>query len=217
MYSEERLKEMFGKVFDSDWLDLYFAVCGQFKENPQNCDKFHHHHIYPSFLYKMKEGLKNRYHTVDELDKKHDPKDNVVKLPISMHVTAHYFLGMALRDNKDAVNSFYVLIDDYSVPIESYSMEEVQKLGMLIEENSKPSLVDRYLTQSERKEMMKATAKENKELWEEAHKEELEIKKAEMKERMKAWKEEWKETHKEEIAERKRKQKEYRDSLKKKK
>ena len=144
------------------------------------------HHFFPSFIYKQMIGEKNRYHTIEKLDESYNPNDNVCKLRILYHVLAHYCLAKSMKGTVyefDANNAFYTLIGDYSKNIDSYTYEEVNEIGRLIEENAEPNSIDHYVTQSERKEMYK--------------------------EQWKAYKEKWKEEHKDEIEERKRQQREY--------
>ena len=168
------------------YLDAYINIYKQSFINPCKSDKFHHHHLFPSFIYKQMIGEKNRYHTIEKLDETFKPNDNVCKLRILYHVLAHYYLAMALRGTVyeyDSLNAFCTLINDYSRPLSSYTIDEIKEIGGLIEENAEPNKIDHYVTQSERKEMYK--------------------------EQQKAYKEKWKEEHKDEIEERKRQQREY--------
>ena len=192
MYTDEQIEEMFKdkyNLFDpqcKQYLDAYINIYKQSFINPCKSDKFHHHHLFPSFIYKQMIGEKNRYHTIEKLDETFKPNDNVCKLRILYHVLAHYYLAMALRGTVyeyDSLNAFCTLINDYSRPLSSYTLEEIKEIGRLIEENSEPNQIDHYVTQNERKEMYK--------------------------EQQKAYKEKWKEEHKDEIEERKKKQREY--------
>ncbi len=203
MYSDERIGEIFKGIVPNDedskaWFDAYTNIYKQSFLNPTKSDKFNYHHFFCSFLYKTVDDSiekKNRYHTIDKLDEKYSPLDNVCKLRILCHVLAHYYLGMALRNTEwavDARNAFFVLVGDYNRSIESYSLEEVKELGRLVEENSLPNTVNRYMTQSERKEMGKQRAKENRERWKEEHKDEIEERKRKQREWAKKTREEWK-------------------------
>lgn len=192
MYTDEQIEEMFKdkyNLFDpqcKQYLDAYINIYKQSFINPCKSDKFHHHHLFPSFIYKQMIGEKNRYHTIEKLDETFKPNDNVCKLRILYHVLAHYYLAMALRGTiyeYDSLNAFCTLINDYSRPLSSYTLDEIKEIGRLIEENAEPNKIYHYVTQSERKEM-------HKEQW-------------------KAYKEKWKEEHKDEIEERKRQQREY--------
>ena len=192
MYTDEQIDEMFKDKYNTidsqckEYLDAYINIYKQSFINPCKSDKFHHHHLFPSFIYKQIIGEKNRYHTIEKLDKTFKPNDNVCKLRILYHVLAHYYLAMALRGTVyeyDSLNAFCTLINDYSRPLSSYTLEEVKEIGRIIEENSEPNQIDHYVTQNERKEMYK--------------------------EQQKAYKEKWKEEHKDEIEERKKKQREY--------
>ena len=192
MYTDEQINEMFKdkyNLFDpqcKQYLDAYINIYKQSFINPCKSDKFHHHHLFPSFIYKQMIGEKNRYHTIEKLDETFKPNDNVCKLRILYHVLAHYYLAMALRGTLyeyDSFNAFCTLINDYSRPLSSYTLDEIKEIGRLIEENTEPNKIDHYVTQSERKEMYK--------------------------EQQKAYKEKWKEEHKDEIEERKRQQREY--------
>ncbi len=192
MYTDEQIEEMFKdkyNLFDpqcKQYLDAYINIYKQSFINPCKSDKFHYHHFFPSFIYKQMMGEKNRYHTIEKLDETFKPNDNVCKLRILYHVLAHYYLAMALRGTVyeyDSLNAFCTLINDYSRPLSSYTLDEIKEIGRLIEENAEPNKIDHYVTQSERKEMYK--------------------------EQQKAYKEKWKEEHKDEIEERKRKQREY--------
>lgn len=195
-----------------EYLDAYINIYKQSFINPCKSDKFHHHHLFPSFIYKQMIGEKNRYHTIEKLDETFKPSDNVCKLRILYHVLAHYYLAKSMTGTvyeTDASNAFFTLIGDYSKPLNSYTLDEVKELGRLIEENTEPNRIENYITQSERKEMYKQTSKENKERYEEEHKEEIEQKKKEFKRKQKESQEKWKEKHKNEIEERKYKQREY--------
>lgn len=192
MYTDEQINEMFKdkyNLFDpqcKQYLDAYINIYKQSFKNPCKSDKFHHHHLFPSFIYKQMIGEKNRYHTIEKLDETFKPNDNVCKLRILYHVLAHYYLAMALRGTVyeyDSLNAFCTLINDYSRPLSSYTLDEIKEIGRLIEENSEPNQIDHYVTQNERKEMYK--------------------------EQQNAYKEKWKEEHKDEIEEHKKKQREY--------
>ena len=192
MYTDEQINEMFKDKYNiidplcKDYLDAYIHFYKRSFTHPCKSDKFHMHHFFPSFIYKQMIGEKNRYHTIEKLDEAYSPNDNVCKLRILYHVLAHYYLAMAMKGTVyefDANNAFYTLIGDYSKNIDSYTYEEVNEIGRLIEENAEPNKIDHYVTQSERKEMYK--------------------------EQQKAYKEKWKEEHKDDIEERKRKQREY--------
>ena len=192
MYTDERINEIFKDKYNTidpqckEYLDAYINIYKQSFINPCKSDKFHHHHFFPSFIYKQMIGEKNRYHTIEKLDEFYKPNDNVCKLRILYHVLAHYYLAMALKGTVyefDSLNAFCTLINDYSRPLSSYTLDEVKEIGRLIEENAEPNQIDYYVTQSERKEMYK--------------------------EQQKAYKEKWKEEHKDEIEERKRQQREY--------
>ena len=216
MYTDKQLNEIFKpyvKIFNKYYFATYKAICMYFQENPCDTDRFHFHHIFPSFLFKEENQLKNRVHTVEKLDENYLPKDNVVKLPVKWHVIAHYCLAMALL-TQDAVNSFFILVGDYSKPIEKWTFNEIQTTAQFVDENAVPNTFDRYISLSERKEMNKKLQKENQEKYETEHKEELEQKKAELKEKQKAYKEQWKKDNKEKIEEQKKKQKEYIKKLK---
>ena len=197
MYTDEQIEEMFKdkyNLFDpqcKQYLDAYINIYKQSFINPCKSDKFHHHHLFPSFIYKQMIGEKNRYHTIEKLDETFKPTDNVCKLRILYHVLAHYYLAMALRGTIyefDANKAFYTLVNDYSKNINSYTFDEIKEIGRLIEENTEPNQIDHYVTQSERKEMYK--------------------------EQQKVYKEKWKEEHKDEIEERKRQQREYAKQMK---
>jgi hypothetical protein len=125
---------------------------------------------------------------------------------------AHYYLAMSLRNTiyeVDARNSFFTLIGDYSRPLESYTVEEIEELGRMIEETAEPNKFDRYMTQNEIKEYMKSKNEEYKENYLNEYKEEIKQKKKDDKEKRKELRLKWNEEHKEEIEERKRKQREY--------
>lgn len=192
MYTDEQIDEMFKDKYNTidsqckEYLDAYINIYKQSFINPCKSDKFHHHHLFPSFIYKQMIGEKNRYHTIEKLDETFKPNDNVCKLRILYHVLAHYYLAMSLRGTVyefDANNAFYTLVNNYSKNINSYTLDEIKELGRLIEENTPPNQIDHYVTSSERKEMYKG--------------------------QQKAYKEKWKEEHKDEIEERKKKQREY--------
>lgn len=192
MYTDEQIDEMFKDKYNTidsqckEYLDAYINIYKQSFINPCKSDKFHHHHLFPSFIYKQMIGEKNRYHTIEKLDETFKPNNNVCKLRILYHVLAHYYLAMALRGTLyeyDSLNAFCTLINDYSRPLSSYTLDEIKEIGRLIEENTEPNKIDHYVTQSERKEMYK--------------------------EQQKAYKEKWKEEHEDEIEERKRQQREY--------
>ena len=192
MYTDEQINEMFKDKYNridpscKDYLDAYIHFYKRSFTHPCKSDKFHMHHFFPSFIYKQMIGEKNRYHTIEKLDEAFKPNDNVCKLRILYHVLAHYYLAMAMKGTVyefDASNAFFTLINDYSRPLSSYTLDEVKEIGRLIEENAELNQIDHYVTQSERKEMYK--------------------------EQQKAYKEKWKEEHKDEIEERKRKQREY--------
>ena len=192
MYTDEQIEEMFKDKYNTidpqckQYLDAYINIYKQSFINPCKSDKFHHHHLFPSFIYKQIIWEKNRYHTIEKLDKTYNPNNNVCKLRILYHVLAHYYLAMALKGTVyefDSLNAFCTLINDYSRPLSSYTLDEVKEIGRLIEENAEPNQIDYYVTQSERKEMYK--------------------------EQQNAYKEKWKEEHKDEIEERKRQQREY--------
>lgn len=192
MYTDEQINEMFKDKYNiidpqcKEYLDAYINIYKQSFINPCKSDKFHHHHLFPSFIYKQMIGEKNRYHTIEKLDETYNPNNNVCKLRILYHVLAHYYLAMALKGTVyefDSLNAFCTLINDYSRPLSSYTLNEIKEIGRLIEENAEPNQIDHYITQSERKEMYK--------------------------EQQKAYKEKWKEEHKDEIEERKRQQREY--------
>ena len=199
MYTDEQINEMFKdryNLFDpqcKEYLDAYINIYKQSFINPCKSDKFHHHHLFPSFIYKQMIGEKNRYHTIEKLDEIFKPNDNVCKLRILYHVLAHYYLAMAMRGTVyefDASNAFFTLINDYSQPLSSYTLDEVKEIGRLIEENAEPNQIEHYVTQTERKEMYR--------------------------EQQKAYREKWKEEHKDEIEERKRQQREYNKKMREK-
>jgi hypothetical protein len=199
MYTDEQINEMFKDKYNTidplckDYLDTYIHFYKRSFTHPCKSDKFHMHHLFPSFIYKQMIGEKNRYHTIEKLDESYNPNDNVCKLRILYHVLAHYYLAKAMKGTVyefDANNAFYTLIGNYSKNINSYTYEEVNEIGRLIEENAEPNKIDHYVTQNERKEMYK--------------------------EQQKAYKEKWKEEHKDEIEERKRKQREYAKEMRKK-
>ena len=199
MYNDEQINEMFKdryNLFDpqcKEYLDAYINIYKQSFINPCKSDKFHHHHLFPSFIYKQMIGEKNRYHTIEKLDETFKPNDNVCKLRILYHVLAHYYLAMAMKGTVyefDASNAFFTLINNYSRPLSSYTFDEVKEIGRLIEENAESNQIEHYVTQAERKEMYK--------------------------EQQKAYKEKWKEEHKDEIEERKRQQREYNKKMREK-
>ena len=210
MYTDEQIEEMFKdkyNLFDpqcKQYLDAYINIYKQSFINPCKSDKFHHHHLFPSFIYKQMIGEKNRYHTIEKLDETFKPNDNVCKLRILYHVLAHYYLAMALRGTiyeYDSLNAFCTLINDYSRPLSSYTLEEIKEIGRLIEENTAPNQIDHYMTQSETKEYLKQKQKDYMEDWAEKHEF--------IKQKRKEFQEKWKEEHKDEIEERKRQQREY--------
>ena len=210
MYTDEQIEEMFKdkyNLFDpqcKQYLNAYINIYKQSFINPCKSDKFHHHHLFPSFIYKQMIGEKNRYHTIEKLDETFKPNDNVCKLRILYHVLAHYYLAMALRGTiyeYDSLNAFCTLINDYSRPLSSYTLEEIKEIGRLIEENTAPNQIDHYMTQSETKEYLKQKQKDYMEDWAEKHEF--------IKQKRKEFQEKWKEEHKDEIEERKRQQREY--------
>ena len=210
MYTDEQIDEMFKdkyNLFDpqcKQYLDAYINIYKQSFINPCKSDKFHHHHLFPSFIYKQMIGEKNRYHTIEKLDETFKPNDNVCKLRILYHVLAHYYLAMALRGTVyeyDSLNAFCTLINDYSRPLSSYTLEEIKEIGRLIEENTPPNQIDHYMTQSETKKYLKQKQKDYMEDWAEKHEF--------IKQKRKEFQEKWKEEHKDEIEERKRQQREY--------
>lgn len=206
MYTDEQIEEMFKdkyNLFDpqcKQYLDAYINIYKQSFINPCKLDKFHHHHLFPSFIYKQIIGEKNRYHTIEKLDETFKPNDNVCKLRILYHVLAHYYLAMALRGTiyeYDSLNAFCTLINDYSRPLSSYTLDEIKEIGRLIEENAELNQIDHYVTQSERKEMYKEQQKAYKEKWNEEHKDEIEEHKRQQREYAKKMREEFKKKFKE--------------------
>lgn len=206
MYTDEQINEIFKdkyNLFDpqcKQYLDAYINIYKQSFINPCKSDKFHHHHLFPSFIYKQMIGEKNRYHTIEKLDETFKPNDNVCKLRILYHVLAHYYLAMALRGTiyeYDSLNAFCTLINDYSRPLSSYTLDEIKEIGRLIEENAEPNQIDHYVTQSERKEMYKEQQKAYKEKWNEEHKDEIEEHKRQQREYAKKMREEFKKKFKE--------------------
>ena len=191
MYTDEQIDEMFKDKYNTidplckDYLDTYIHFYKRSFTHPCKLDKFHMHHFFPSFIYKQMIGEKNRYHTIEKLDESYNPKNNVCKLRILYHVLAHYCLAKAMKGTVyefDANNAFYTLIGDYSKNIDSYTYEEVNEIGRLIEENTEPNKIDHYVTQSERKEMYKEQQKAYKEKWKEEHKDEIEKRKHQQRE-----------------------------------
>ena len=224
MYTDEQIEEIFKdryNLFDpqcKQYLDAYINIYKQSFINPCKSNKFHMHHFFPSFIYKQMIGKKNRYHTIEKLDEAYSPNDNVCKLRILYHVLAHYYLTKAMKGTIyefDANNAFYTLIGDYSRNIDSYTYEEVNEIGRLIEENAEPNQIDHYMTQSETKEHFKQKQKDYMEDWEEKHEEEILRNKEFMKQKRKESQEKWKEEHKNEIEERKRQQREYAKKMRK--
>ena len=206
MYTDEQIEEMFKdkyNLFDpqcKQYLDAYINIYKQSFITPCKSDKFHHHHFFPSFIYKQMIGEKNRYHTIEKLDETFKPNDNVCKLRILYHVLAHYYLAMALRGTVYeyySLNAFCTLINDYSRPLSSYTLDEIKEIGRLIEENAEPNQIDHYVTQSERKEMYKEQQKAYKEKWNEEHKDEIEEHKRQQREYAKKMREEFKKKFKE--------------------
>ena len=183
MYTDEQIEKFFNKyITNKNYFATYVVIYKYFMENITDCDKFNHHHFVPCNFTKEYLQEKNRYHTIEKHDEIFYIKDNVVKLPIKWHVIAHYCLAMAtLRD--DDINSFFTLIGDYSKPIKLYTFDDVLELSQMIEENAEPNKINRYVTQSERKEIYKEQQKVYKEKWKEEHKEEIEKKKKEYKEK----------------------------------
>lgn len=226
MYTDEQIKEMFGSILTNDeesrmYFDSYVNIYKWSFQHPTQSKKYHFHHFYCSFLAKNDSDImtKNRYWTIERLDEKYVPDDNVCKLRILYHVMAHYYLAMALRGTPyetDARNSFFVLVNDYTRPLESYSLNEVEELGRMIEDNAEPSKFDRYMTQSKMKEYMKSKNDDYKENYLNEHKGEIEQRKIENKERQKEFRQKWNEEHKDEIENRKRKQREYIREMRKK-
>ena len=201
MYTDEQINNLFENKYNKfdplckQYLDAYINIYKQSFVHPCESDKFHHHHLFPSFIYKQMIGEKNRYHTIEKLDETFKPNDNVCKLRILYHVLAHYYLAMALRGTVyeyDSLNAFCTLINDYSRPLSSYTLEEIKEIGRLIEENTSPNQIDHYVTQSERKEMYKEQQKEYKEKWKEEHKDEIEERKRQQREYAKKMREEFK-------------------------
>ena len=140
-------------------------------------------------------GEKNRYHTIEKLDEFYKPNDNVCKLRILYHVLAHYYLAMAFRGTVyefDAYKAFCTLINDYSRPLSSYTLEEVKEIGRLIEENAEPNQIDHYVTQSERKEYFKQKQKEYVENWKKEHEEEIKERQRKQREYAKQMREKYK-------------------------
>lgn len=206
MYTDEQIEEIFKdkyNLFDpqcKQYLDAYINIYKQSFINPCKSDKFHHHHFFPSFIYKQIIGEKNRYHTIEKLDETFKPNDNVCKLRILYHVLAHYYLAMALSGTiyeYDSLNAFCTLINDYSRPLSSYTLDEIKEIGRLIEENAQPNSIDHYVTQSERKEMYKEQQKAYKEKWNEEHKDEIEEHKRQQREYAKKMRGEFKKKFKE--------------------
>lgn len=206
MYTDEQINEIFKdkyNLFDlqcKQYLDAYINIYKQSFTNSYKSDKFHHHHFFPSFIYKQMIGEKNRYHTIEKLDESYNPTDNVCKLRILYHVLAHYYLAMALRGTiyeYDSLNAFCTLINDYSRPLSSYTLDEIKEIGRLIEENAEPNKIDHYVTQNERKEMYKEQQKVYKEKWKEEHKDEIEEHKRKHREYAKKMREEFKNKFKE--------------------
>lgn len=206
MYTDEQINEIFKdkyNLFDpqcKQYLDAYINIYKQSFINPCKSDKFHHHHFFPSFIYKQIIGEKNRYHTIEKLDETFKPNDNVCKLRILYHVLAHYYLAMALSGTiyeYDSLNAFCTLINDYSRPLSSYTLDEIKEIGRLIEENAEPNQIDHYVTQNERKEMYKEQQKAYKEKWNEEHKDEIEEHKRQQREYAKKMREEFKKKFKE--------------------
>lgn len=206
MYTDEQIEEMFKDKYNlfepqcKQYLDAYINIYKQSFINPCKSDKFHHHHLFPSFIYKQMIGEKNRYHTIEKLDETFKPNDNVCKLRILYHVLAHYYLAMALRGTVyeyDSLNAFCTLINDYSRPLSSYTLDEIKEIGRLIEENTEPNKIDHYVTQNERKEMYKEQWKAYKEKWKEEHKDETEERKRQQREYAKKMRKEFKKKFKE--------------------
>lgn len=201
MYTDEQINEMFKDKYNAidplckDYLDTYIHFYKRSFTHPCKSDKFHMHHFFPSFIYKQMIGEKNRYHTIEKLDESYNPNDNVCKLRILYHVLAHYCLAKAMKGTVyefDANNAFYTLIGDYSKNIDSYTYEEVNEIGRLIEENAEPNQIDHYVTQSERKEMYKEQQRVYKEKWKEEHKDEIEERKRQQREYAKQMREKYK-------------------------
>ena len=204
MYTDERINEIFKDKYNTidqqckEYLDAYINIYKQSFINPCKSDKFHHHHFFPSFIYKQMIGEKNRYHTIEKLDEAYNPNDNVCKLRILYHVLAHYYLAMALRGTIyefHANNAFCTLINDYSRPLSSYTLEEVKEIGRLIEENAEPNQIDHYVTQSERKEMYKKQQREYKEKWVKEHFDEIQERKRKQREYAKQMREKYKQNY----------------------
>lgn len=152
---EKIIKEYILSFSNNKYIYKYLKLCS-IKYN-YDINKYNFHHIIPSFLYKINDDSiikKNRYNTLSKLDESFNPLINVKKLKISHHILAHYYLGLGLQ-TKDAINSFYTLIGDYSKDINSYTEDEVKELAKLVEENSNESVFDHYLTMEERKEKYK--------------------------------------------------------------
>ena len=206
MYTDEQINEMFKDKYNTidplckDCLDAYIHFYKRSFTHPCKSNKFHMHHLFPSFIYKQMIGEKNRYHTIEKLDESYNPNDNVCKLRILYHVLAHYCLAKAMKGTVyefDANNAFYTLIGDYSKNIDSYTYEEVNEIGKLIEENTEPNKIDHYVIQSERKEMYKEQQKAYKEKWKEEHKDEIEEHKSQQREYAKKMRKEFKNKFKE--------------------
>lgn len=201
MYTDERINEIFKDKYNTidpqckEYLDAYINIYKQSFINPCKSDKFHHHHFFPSFIYKQMIGEKNRYHTIEKLDEFYKPNDNVCKLRILYHVLAHYYLAMAFKGTVyefDANNAFCTLINDYSRPLSSYTLEEIKEIGRLIEENAEPNQIDHYVTQSERKEYFKQKQKEYVENWKKEHEEEIKERQRKQREYAKQMREKYK-------------------------
>lgn len=183
---------------DNEYINKYVRICRFYKENPTKKTKYNFHHIFPSFLYKSELQEKNRYHTIEKLDNDFDPNQNTVKLPIQYHILSHFYLGLGLQ-TIDAINSFYVLIGDYSKNINLYTEDEVIKLAELIEENALETKQKEYLTISQIKEKNKQIREESKKQWKEENKDKVEEYKQKQKEYRKQQyqkQKEWLKSHK---------------------
>ena len=214
MYTDEEIKNIFnGHILNKDYFERYVNIYKYYKTHDCDSDKFAHHHFYPVNYTRELLKRKNRYWTIEEHDNQYDIENNIVKIPIKWHVIAHFCLAMASLRTDD-INSFYTLIGNFDKNIYLYSFDEVQEIAQLVEENSQPNMIEHYLTQKERKDMYKQTAKEYKEKYILEHKEEIKQKKQEYKNKLKEYNEQWKKEHKEEIDEIKRKQKEFMKKLK---
>ena len=155
MYSKEYIKSIIkpiSKNWSEAWFNNYYKIIEYFSKHDTCDNKYNFHHVIPVHVSVDENSttFKRRAQAIAYHDEKYNIIDNVVKLPIKMHVIAHYCLAKATMNKKD-INSFMILHGDFTRDFYSMTMHDVEELSNLVHESGFPNSSEHYMTIDEMK------------------------------------------------------------------